>query len=150
MEAMESTDRIGIRQMRSQDFGEISRISSEITKKPSNADFAAMIQAYAQDKESASFVAELDGRVIGFMVSYITMGFGEEKSAWIAVMGVEPRYMGEGIGARLAAEIFKFYEARGITRIYTAVKWDSSDVVSFFRSLDFERSDFINLVKKLG
>ena len=146
---MRSSERIGIRQMKSEDSGAISRISTEITKKPSRADFVALIQAYAQDEESANFVAELDGKVVGFMVSYITIGFGEEKSAWIAVMGVDPKYMGEGIGASLASAIFKFYEARGVKRVYTAVKWDSTDVLSFFRTLDFERSDFINLIKKL-
>ena len=50
----------------------------------------------------------------------------------------------------MAAEIFKSYEAQGITRVYTSVRWDSTDLLSFFRTLDFERSDFINLTKKLG
>ncbi len=149
---MDSDDRIAsIRPMRPEDSEEISRIYGEITKKPVEADFARLIQAHAQGKDSACFVAELDGRVVGFMISYIlTLGFGIEKSAWIATMGVHPRYMGQGIGARLAAEIFKSYEAQGITRVYTSVRWDSTDLLSFFRTLDFERSDFINLTKKLG
>jgi ribosomal protein S18 acetylase RimI-like enzyme len=140
-----------IRPMRPEDSDEISRIYGEITKKPVEADFASLIQAQAQGKESACFVAELDGRVVGFMISYIlTLGFGIERSAWIATMGVEPRCMGQGIGARLADEIFKSYEAQGIRRVYTSVRWDSTDLLSFFRTLDFERSDFINLTKKLG
>lgn len=140
-----------IRQMRSEDSEEISKIYGGITKKLVEADFATLIQEHAQGKDSACFVAELDGTVVGFMISYIlTLGFGIEKSAWIATMGVHPRYMGQGIGARLAAEIFKSYEAQGIRRVYTSVRWDSTDLLSFFRTLDFERSDFINLTKKLG
>ncbi|MGA2735450.1 MAG: GNAT family N-acetyltransferase [Syntrophobacteraceae bacterium] len=149
---MDSDDRVAsIRPMRPEDSEEISRIYCEITKKTVEADYARLIQAQAQGKDSACFVAELDDRVVGFMISYIlTLGFGIEKSAWIATMGVHPRYMGQGIGARLAAETFKSYEAQGISRVYTSVRWDSTDLLSFFRTLDFERSDFINLTKKLG
>ena len=149
---MDSDDRIArIRPMTPEDSEEISRIYGEITKKTVEADFTRLIRAHAQGKDSACFVAELDDRVVGFMISYIlTLGFGIEKSAWIATMGVHPRYMGQGIGARLAAEIFKSYDAQGITRVYTSVRWDSTDLLSFFRTLDFERSDFINLTKKLG
>ena len=149
---MDPDDRIAsIRPMRSEDSEEISRIYGEITKKLVEADFARLIQAHAQRKDSACFVAELDDRVVGFMISYIlTLGFGIEKSAWIATMGVHPKYMGQGIGARLAEEIFKSYKAQGIKRVYTSVRWDSTDLLSFFRTLDFERSDFINLTKKIG
>ncbi len=149
---MDSDDRIArIRPMISDDSEEICRIYGEITKKTVEADFSRQVQAHAQGGDSACFVAELDGRVVGFMISYIlTLGFGIERSAWIATMGVHPKYMGQGIGARLAAEIFKSYEAHGITRVYTSVRWDSTDLLSFFRTLDFERSDFINLTKKLG
>jgi len=149
---MDSADKTSIiRPMRSEDSEAISWIYSGITKKPVEADFSSVVQEHVQGKDSACFVAELDGKVVGFMISYIlTLGFGIEKSGWIATMGVDPRHMGQGIGARLAAEIFKFYETQGITRVYTSVRWDSTDVLSFFRSLDFERSDFINLTKTLG
>lgn len=149
---MAPEDRIpSIRPMRSEDSDEISRIYGDITKTPADADFAKMIETHAHGKDSACFVAELDGRVIGFMISYVlTLGFGIEKSAWIATMGVHPKYMGQGIGALLATEIFKSYEAQGIKRVYTSVRWDSTDLLSFFRTLDFERSDFINLTKKIG
>ena len=149
---MDPDDKIAnIRPMRSEDSDEISRIYGDITKTPGETDFATLIQAHAQGKDSACFVAELDGMVVGFMISYIlTLGFGIEKSAWIATMGVHPKYMGQGIGARLAEEIFKSYKAQGIKRVYTSVRWDSTDLLSFFRTLDFERSDFINLTKKIG
>jgi len=64
-------------------------------------------------------------------------------------MGVEPKYMGKQIGARLAREIFEFYKAQGVTNLYTAVQWDATDLVSFFKTLGFHRSDFINLEKSL-
>jgi ribosomal protein S18 acetylase RimI-like enzyme len=84
------------------------------------------------------------------MISYIlTLGFGIEKSAWIATLGVDPKYMGQGLGARMADEIFKFYAAEGIKNVHTSVRWDSTDLLSFFKTLGFDRSDFVNLRKVL-
>ena len=144
---MESADKIAhIREMRPDDWDGIARIYIEITKKPVEADFDKLLQAHAVGKDSACFVAEMNGKVIGFMISYIlTLGFGIDKSGWIATIGVDPRYMGQGVGARLAEESFKFYQAHGITRVYTSVRWDSTDLLSFFGKLNFGRSDFINL-----
>ncbi len=149
---MDSADRVAlIRRMRPEDSQGIARIYTEITKKGTEADFDEMIEAHARGKDSACFVAELDGKVIGFMISYVlTLGFGIDKSGWIATFGVDPKHMGGGVGAHLAEESFKFYKSQGITRVYTSVRWDSTDILSFFRTLDFERSDFINLTKKIG
>jgi len=49
----------------------------------------------------------------------------------------------------LAGEALKNYKALGIRDIYTSVRWDSTDLLSFFKTLGFQRSDFINLHKSL-
>lgn len=95
-------------------------------------------------------MAEFEGKVVGFMISFVmTFNFGMEKSAWFATMEVEPKHMGQRIGARLAREMFAFYKDQGISNLYTSVQWDATDVVSFFKTLGFHRSDFINLEKSL-
>ncbi|GLI35068.1 hypothetical protein DAMNIGENAA_25010 [Desulforhabdus amnigena] len=143
--------KICIRRLKEEDSDAISEIYSLITKKAVNADFKKLVQEHAQENEhEAPFVAELDGRVIGFMISYIvTLGFGAEKSAYIATMGIHPRFMGEGVGAGIAREVLSFYKALGITRVCTSVRWDSTDILSFFKTMGFERSSFINLKKDL-
>jgi ribosomal protein S18 acetylase RimI-like enzyme len=111
-------------------------------------DFKRVVEGHAERKNEACFVAEREGKVVGFMISYIlTAGFGMPKSAWIATLGVDPEFMGEGIGASLAEEIFIYYKAQGIENVYTSVRWDSSDMLSFFKTLGFDRSNFINLRK---
>ena len=85
------------------------------------------------------------------MISYtLSVGFGIDKSAWIAIFGVDPKFMGQGIGKGLANEVFRFYKEHGIYNIYTSVRWDSTDILSFFKSLDFDRSNFINLRKVIN
>jgi ribosomal protein S18 acetylase RimI-like enzyme len=139
-----------IRRLKIEDAEEITRIYAAITRKPVSADFKRVVEDHARREDGACFVAETHGQVVGFMISTIlTAGFGMPKSAWIATLGVSPDHMGQGIGAGLAEEIFAFYRAHGIENLYTAVRWDSTDMLSFFKTLGFDRSNFINLRKVL-
>lgn len=139
-----------IRRMTIDDVEQISRIYVAITQKPVRDDFKTLVEKHALSTHDACFVAEVDGKVVGFMISYIlTLGFGIEKSAWIATLGVDPAFWGQGIGADIAREVFAIYKDAGITNVYTSVRWDSTDLLSFFKTLGFNRSNFINLRKVL-
>ena len=141
-------DNFQIRRLKVEDAEEITRIYAEITRRPVEPDFKSVVEEHARSKEEACFVAEHQGRVVGFMISYIlTAGFGETKSAWIATLGVNPNFMGQGIGTIMARKIFEIYKAAGIETVYTTVRWDSTDMLSFFKTLGFDRSKFINLRK---
>jgi predicted N-acetyltransferase YhbS len=140
-----------IRKIRVEDADEISRIQASIIKSPTHTDFRRVIEGQVRkEDEEASFVAEIDGKVVGYMISYIIYaGFGLDKSAWIATLGVDPRFMGQGIGKVLAEEVLEFYKQKEIKHILTSVRWDSVDLLSFFKTLGFDRSHFINLIKEL-
>jgi ribosomal protein S18 acetylase RimI-like enzyme len=141
-------DDFQIRRLKVEDAEVIGQIYAAITRRPVEPDFKSVVEEHAQRDEEACFVAEHQGKVVGFMISYIlTAGFGEAKSAWIATLGVDPNFMGQGIGASLAKKIFKIHKAAGIENVYTTVRWDSSDLLSFFKTLGFDRSKFINLRK---
>jgi len=137
-----------IRGLEIRDSEDISRIQEAITKEPSTIDYYRIVEEEAKKDDRVSFVAELDGKVVGFMITYILYGgFGLEKSAWIGLFGVEPKYMGSGIGKRMAREVFDVLMKMNIKNIFTSVKWDSVDLLSFFKSLGFDRCEFINLKK---
>ena len=138
------------RKIKAEDASDIGNIQAAITKSPTNIDFRQIIEDQVRKDEDVSFVAVIDGRVVGYMISYIVFGgFGLEKGAWIATLGVDPKFMGQGIGKRLAEEILEVYRKKGINDIYTSVRWDSVDLLSFFKTLGFDRSNFINLRKEL-
>ena len=142
--------KINIRQLMIQDATPIRKIYADIVQEPVGNDFNHIIESHAERNDDICVVAELDDRVVGFMISYIlTMGFGISKSAWIATLGVDPKFMGQGIGDMMAKEIFRHYKAMGIESVYTAVRWDSTDLLSFCKTLGFDRSNFINLRKVL-
>lgn len=136
--------------MKKTDAEAIGKIDAAITKAPSLLDFKQIVSEEIKRAVDTSYVAEIKGKVVGFMISYMTYGnFGAERCAWIAMFGVDPKWMGQGIGKRLAEEIFKVYKEKGITEVFTSVRWDATDILSFFKTLGFERSNFINLWKKV-
>ncbi len=145
-----STGNLSFRRLKSGDAADIARIDRSITKTSSKVDFKRVVREEVRSATDASFVAELDGRVVGYMISYITSGnFGVDRCAWIARFGVEPKLMGSGIGKRLAEKVLGFYGEQRVTDIFTTVQWDSTDILSFFKALGFDRSNFINLRKEL-
>ena len=134
--------------MKKTDAEAIGKIAAAIEKKPSLLDFKQIVSEEVKRRVNTSYVAEIKGKVVGFMISYITYGsFGADRCAWIAMFGVDPKLMGQGIGKRLAEEIFKVYKEKGVTEVFTSVRWDATDILSFFKTLGFERSNFINLWK---
>jgi ribosomal protein S18 acetylase RimI-like enzyme len=136
--------------MKTVDAEAVGKIDAAIDKRPTRLDFKQIVPEELKRREDASYVAEIKGKVVGFMISYITYGtFGADRCAWIARFGVNPKWMGQGIGRRLAEEILKVYKDKGVTEIFTSVRWDATDSLSFFKTLGFERSNFINLWKKI-
>ncbi|TET52494.1 MAG: GNAT family N-acetyltransferase [Desulfobacteraceae bacterium] len=143
-------EKLIIRRLGKQDLTDISKILKALTEKRGTIDYQRAVEEEVKNRDRVSFVAELDSKVVGFLITYILYGgFGLEKSAWIGLFGVDPKYMGQGIGKRMAQEVFKEFKKMDIQNIYSSVKWDSTDLLSFFKSLGFDRSDFVNLEKTL-
>jgi ribosomal protein S18 acetylase RimI-like enzyme len=143
-------EKVLIRELKIEDADDITRIHGAITQSPVKVNYKRVIEEQVGKADEASYVAEVRGKVVGYMISYIFYGgFGIEDSAWIAMFGIDPKFMGQGIGKGLAREIFKVYKEKGIKNIYTSVRWDSTDLLSFFKTLGFDRSNFINLRKTL-
>ena len=144
-------DTVKIREIALEDAGEIQNIRKAISEDDAQVNFKKIIEVHiSEGAGKSSLVAEINGHVIGYMISTsLYAGFGIKKSAWIMALGIHPDYMGQGVGMKLAQKICEFYKDKGIKYIYSSVIWDSTDVLSFFKKLGFERSEFINLKKKL-
>jgi ribosomal protein S18 acetylase RimI-like enzyme len=92
--------------------------------------------------------AELDGKVIGFIVGEVSgWEFGvPDTIGWISTIGVDPDYQHKGIARKLSQEFIKSLKAIGVSVVYTLVNWNDWDLLKFFRAMGFERGgDMINL-----
>ena len=141
---------IKIRKIKAEDVSQIVAIQESIIQKKVSKKWIEMVQDHLRKQKGVGFVALKGAAVVGFIIGQIKgEGFGLEQSGWIEVVEVHPRQMGVGIGRALAEKLFDFFKKKGIRDIYTAVRWDAGDMLSFFKAIGFDRSKFINLVKHL-
>jgi ribosomal protein S18 acetylase RimI-like enzyme len=149
---MENKDQVlfKIRKLTVRDLPQVVAIQGIITRQKVTAEKIAILKEHIKKEGNISLVAVADKRVVGFLISELmTNSFGLDQGGWIKNVGVLPQYMGKGIGQSLANQLFDAYRRKGINEIFTASRWDWGDLLSFFKSLGFERSNFINLYKKL-
>ncbi len=95
----------------------------------------------------ASLVAEVDGRVIGFILGDVSgWEFGvPDNTGMIETVGVDPAYQRQGIARLLAKELIRSFRLNGVQIISTLVEWDDWDLLQFFHALGFERGRRVNL-----
>lgn len=97
---------------------------------------------YIRRNPEASLVAEVDGRVVGFMLGEIRSGeFGlEEPTGWIEVLAVHPDHRGRAIGRRLAETMLERFESEGATEVRTLVDREMPRIERFFNALGFKQA----------
>ncbi len=140
---------IKIRAMLKEDLPAVIRIQETIIQRPVSSVWKEHLQAEMNRPASYCLVAVSEGLVVGFVVGEVKIGaFGAEKTGWLGYVGVTPKKMGQGVGRTLARALFEAFKKDGVEDVYTAVRWDSADMLSFFKSLGFDRSNFINLHKR--
>lgn len=141
---------VEIRVMTKEDIPRVTEIHRAIMRQAADAveeqdlelEFMDLMGSYPE----GCLVAHDKGKVVGFIIATQKhWGFGLGTSGWVEVVGVHPDRMGTGVGKALGSAILEHFEGEGISEVYTAVKWDHADMITFFKSIGFGRSEFINL-----
>jgi GNAT superfamily N-acetyltransferase len=99
-----------------------------------------------------SSVAELDGRVVGFLFGWV----GESEfgiagpTGWIDLVGVHPAYRGRGVARAL---VDRFTEGarqlRAVRKLATLIDLDQADVREFFVRQGFRHGPMVQLERTL-
>jgi ribosomal protein S18 acetylase RimI-like enzyme len=146
---------ITVRLMKEKDIGQAADIHRNVMRNDPSQDVGYAIEdlfaSFIKKTPKTCFVIEKDNKIVGFIVGCIKeWGFGVERSGWIEMIEVDPKFMGEGIGTTLGEALINYFKDEGLKEVYTSVKWDSADLISFFKSIGFDKSGFINLEYKSG
>ncbi len=135
-----------LRRLTAQDMEQVIAIQQSITRQPVSQNWRKMLAQHVEDPCQVGLVAETDGKVCGFILGEIKVGgFGSEMTGWLEMVGVVPEQMGAGVGRSLAQGLFQYFAKQGVSEVLTSVRWDSGDMLAFFKNLGFDRSPFINL-----
>jgi N-acetylglutamate synthase-like GNAT family acetyltransferase len=141
---------VSVRKMRKDDIASAGKIRKSITKRKAPRNWEKEIDVRLEDKENQCFVATSGRKVVGFIIGETkTLDFGVDKSGWLVEVAIDPDHMGSGIGKKLGKAMLNGFKKIGIKEVYTAARWDSTDLLSFFKSIGFERSEFINLERRM-
>ena len=143
-----------VRPMNEDDIGQAANIHRNVVREGLSQvpDYAIedLFKSSIKKSPKTCLVAVTDSKVAGFIIGGVKeWGFGVEHSGWIEMIEVDTKQMGKGIGKTLAEALIKYFKDEGIKKVYTSVEWDSGDLISFFKSVGFDKSGFINLKYKL-
>ena len=157
MESMEEpgileTDKVLVRTMTGGDLDAVVRIDAVSSGRSRPVYFGKLIEKSVQHADlSISLAAELDGKVVGFVVG--TLYYGEfgvaEPSASIDVIGVDGRFRRKKVGRALLRQLRINLSALRITSLRTEVSWDDFGLLACFRSAGFRPSTRLCLEREL-
>jgi ribosomal protein S18 acetylase RimI-like enzyme len=135
----QSESEVRIRALADTDISDIVAIDEKITGQYRPDIWEQRVTYYFRRDPEASAVAEVDGKVVGFMLAEVRSGeFGlEEPCGWIESLGVDPACRGRSVGRRMAEEILRTFGERGTNRVRTLVSDDMKEIRSFFDSIGF-------------
>jgi len=141
-----------IRALDELDIGAIVKIDERITGIYRPEVWERRVGYYLRRDPDSSQVAELDGRVVGFMLGDVREGeFGiEEPSGWIERFGIDPDYRGRDLGRQLYGAITRHFEERGATMVRTLVDERDGSVAGFLTALGLAPSPFKALERRLS
>ena len=142
-----------IRRMKIEDIPEIIGIQEIITKKKVAQQWRGALEHYIAKDPKTCLIAfvkhKMKDVIIGFVIGDIKIwGFGLRQSGWIEIIGIHPKHMGKGVGHALGKRLLNYFNRMEVDGIYTVVRWDSGDLLSFVKSLGFDQSGFLNLEYK--
>ncbi len=140
-------DKLSMRQMVKDDLDYIVEIDTKVLGESRKEYWVTKIIKQAETRPpDASLVAEIDGKVAGFILGEVS---GWEfkvpnNIGWIDTIGIDPDYQNRGIAKVLANGLVENLRKYGVDTIYTLVNWNDWDLLQFFHAMGFKRGDMIN------
>lgn len=141
-----------IRPLSDVDIDAISRIDARVTGQYRPEFWEERVAYYLRRDPEACRVAEIGGRVVGFMMADIRGGeFGlEERSGWIERFGVDPDLKGKGVGRKLFDALVEYFKASGAQTLRTFVDTrEQAETAKFLEAVGFSRSPLTALEMSL-
>jgi len=148
---MEPVKGLSLRTMTDNDLAAIVEIDKKIVGKDRMVSWPQKASSHFKTYyPPLSFVAEVDDRVVGFIIGVI-MGaeYGLPLSGWINIIGIDPEYQGRGLASMLLKSFVEACHRRGIKARLMVHQKDGS-LKKVLGSLGFQQGDLVDFVKGFG
>jgi predicted N-acetyltransferase YhbS len=147
-----SRDRIPVRSLREDDLDAIVGLDAKLTGHDRRAYFEAKLrEVMSETGVRISLVAEVDGRVAGFIMARVDYGeFGQtESAAVIDTLGVEPAQGHHGVGTALLSQLLANLHVLHVERVRTRVTWNNFQLLGFLGRNGFVPAQQLVLTKPI-
>jgi ribosomal protein S18 acetylase RimI-like enzyme len=143
---------VRIRPVNELDIESICRIDERITGKYRPDVWEDRVVYFIRRDPDSSQVAEVDGKVVGFMLGEVRGGeFGmEEPTGWLEFFGVDPSARERGIGRGLTDALLAGFKKRGAHVARTMVRTQDADIARFVAAMGFTPAPVSALEKRLA
>jgi GNAT superfamily N-acetyltransferase len=134
------TDRTLVRLMSEHDLQAVVAIDAAASGRRRPRYFELMLErAVKQAALQVSLAAEVDGRVVGFVIASLYYGeYGvSEPTASLDAIGVDKTYRGQHVGKALLRQLRLNLSALRVTTLRTEVSWDDFDLLAFLKKEGF-------------
>jgi predicted N-acetyltransferase YhbS len=150
----ENVKKVKIRLMELNDYDAIVQIDEKVNKIARPEYYKLKFEKLVESKDyvPTSLVAvDENGKVVGFIMGELFRGeYGiSEDRATLDTIGVDPDFQNFGIGRQLIEEFLEHLKTLGVEKVNTLVKWNDSQLITFFSVNGFVPSKMINLVRNI-
>ena len=145
---MEPVKGLRIRTMKDSDLAPIVEIDKKVAGKDRISSWPQAVSTHFKTySPPLSFVAEMDNRIIGFIIG-IVLGaeYDLPLSGWINIMGVDPEYQGRGVGRMLLKSFVEGCHQRGM-KARVLVRQKDERLKKFLAPLGFHQGDVVDFVR---
>ncbi len=144
---------VKVRALAEADIPSVERIEKSITKSARTSSLGRNVrEQLKKGNAEACFAAEVDGKFAGFVIGDVRpWEFGEERDVgWVKTVGVDPAFQGHGVGKALGEALLTYFKKKGVDHVRTLVEWHAGDMIAYFKSIGFDRSNLIPLERRLS
>ncbi len=97
-----------------------------------------------------SYVAEMDGNVVGFLMGRILeRRYTPYVGAWVEILGVMPDLKHKGIGAKLLQAFLAGCKAKDVQDVHAVASIRDQEVKPFLEANGFQEGELVHLHKRI-
>jgi len=143
-----SEQNVKIRPMTRSDIHEILALDKKLGRSKSSLTYKDMVTTDPGGPLDVSFVAEVNGTIIGFAIAHLAYVMIPLTGVCILhSILVDPDYQNRGIGVQLLGRIVAHCQEEGIGTIRTLIEEQNEELIRFVEPLGFRRSNVLNYDK---
>jgi predicted N-acetyltransferase YhbS len=136
--------------MEPEDIDAVLAVDRKITGQRRAVTYTDLITGDLGSVLSLSFVAEVNGEVVGFILAQqAIVGEPVTEVGLIQILGVQPEYWHQGIATKLVDALLEACSKRGLNAVRIWVNESDSQLQSLFEKLTFRRGHLIDYTKTL-